>query len=439
MSNVERYSDNMVFGFVKDILAKSGTNEKKKIIVSYYNSFGDEFVEFLNDAYSPFVVTNINTAVTSNYKKLADNSKMFMFKGLSYLFKYLKEFDSANNEIVTVVASFIKSYEYCSFEQGVVIDMILKNLRLGVNIDSINKTLSFNAISCFDVQLCKPYSESKKDKLIENKVSTCYYVEPKLDGVRILATVESNRVTLRTRKGHIVNGYKEIEELLMNSKFVGYTLDGELQKENDFDNTMNDLFSNSQDKKAKFNVFDIIKNEELDQRVCKTPLVLRKELLDEAFINTRGYWLFKKLKDDVVVKVRADVYQGSFVYEKIYNLLDANIDAGFEGIVIKRANSLYEFKRTSDWFKVKKFETLDLKIIDIEEGSGRLEGLMGNIVVMYKGKEVRVGTGFDDNARRDMLDFKLDYIGAVAEIAYQEVTADGSLRFPSFKRIRYDK
>ena len=112
--------------------------------------------------------------------------------------------------------------------------------------------------------------------------------------------------------------------------------------------------------------------------------------------------------------------------------------------MINIALAPYEFRRTNFLLKCKKFNSCDLRIVDFEEGSGRLAGTLGAILVRYKdGNIVKVGSGFYDSLR-DLIWAKRDvYLGAIVEIQYFEETtnADGgiSLRFPIFKDFRPDK
>jgi DNA ligase-1 len=80
---------------------------------------------------------------------------------------------------------------------------------------------------------------------------------------------------------------------------------------------------------------------------------------------------------------------------------------------------------------------LDLEVIDLEEGSGRLVGTLGAILVRYKGGNVvRVGSGFSDEERALYWSQPDLILHKVVEIKYFESTrnADGqeSLRFPTW-------
>jgi DNA ligase-1 len=87
--------------------------------------------------------------------------------------------------------------------------------------------------------------------------------------------------------------------------------------------------------------------------------------------------------------------------------------------------------------------TLDLEIVGYEEGSGRLAGTLGAILVEYKNNVVRVGSGFSDELRREIWKDRIFWFGRICEIQYFEETTNQnggiSLRFPVFKDVRTDK
>ena len=137
------------------------------------------------------------------------------------------------------------------------------------------------------------------------------------------------------------------------------------------------------------------------------------------------------------------LYRGTDT-SKITELLDAEIARGQEGVMINLCDAPYEFKRTWNLLKVKKMNTMDLQIIGFEEGTGRLAGTLGAILVRYKnGNTVKVGSGFTDWLRTEIWNNRRKYLDVICEISYFETStnADGgeSLRFPIFKDFRYDK
>ena len=129
---------------------------------------------------------------------------------------------------------------------------------------------------------------------------------------------------------------------------------------------------------------------------------------------------------------------------KITELLDEMVAQGSEGIMVNLCDAKYEFKRTNALLKCKKFSDADLEIIGFEEGTGRLTGTLGAILVRYKkGNVVKVGSGFTDEMRAEIWADTSKYLGRICTVKYFEETTnkDGgiSLRFPTFVSIRTDK
>ena len=115
------------------------------------------------------------------------------------------------------------------------------------------------------------------------------------------------------------------------------------------------------------------------------------------------------------------------------------ITEGYEGAIVKQENGLYLDSRTWDWMKLKNTETADCPVVDVFEGEGKYIGMAGGLVVNFNGKTVRVGSGLNDSQRMYWWDDKDEIIGRTVEVAFQEVTPDGSLRHPRLKGVRGDK
>ena len=79
----------------------------------------------------------------------------------------------------------------------------------------------------------------------------------------------------------------------------------------------------------------------------------------------------------------------------------------------------------------------------VEEGTGRNEGTLGALVCEYKGNEVRVGTGFSDEKRREIWVDPDNVIGKIISVKYKEETKNKngsvSIQFPVFEAVRFDK
>jgi DNA ligase-1 len=136
-----------------------------------------------------------------------------------------------------------------------------------------------------------------------------------------------------------------------------------------------------------------------------------------------------------------DEYVGELLF-KDFN--KEAIDNGYEGIMIKDPDAVYECKRSTSWLKQKPFIEVSLEVTDVEEGTGRNEGRLGALVCSGQddGKDivVNVGSGFSDSDRSDFWDSRDSLAGQIVEVRADAVTQnqDGtySLRFPRFLRFR---
>ncbi len=139
---------------------------------------------------------------------------------------------------------------------------------------------------------------------------------------------------------------------------------------------------------------------------------------------------------------------------------------GVEGIVAKRADSVYQSgRRVRDWLKIKALRTADVVVVGFTPGKGARRRLGSLLVAWYQHGELvyagNVGAGLDARQIQELLP-RLEaarcqrpafrgtprgparfnvYVEPhlVAEVQYTEVTGSGSLRHPVFVRLRDDK
>jgi bifunctional non-homologous end joining protein LigD len=147
-------------------------------------------------------------------------------------------------------------------------------------------------------------------------------------------------------------------------------------------------------------------------------------------------------------------------------VLETSRALGLEGVVAKRLDSPYRPGRRADtWRKVKTTLGQELVVGGWLPGAGRLEGLLGSLLVgHHDGSGAlrfagRVGSGIDDAAReqlqrrlgplrRDTSPFQATprlphpvWVDpeVVVEVAFHEWTSAGVLRAPRFRGVRDDK
>jgi DNA ligase-1 len=122
------------------------------------------------------------------------------------------------------------------------------------------------------------------------------------------------------------------------------------------------------------------------------------------------------------------------------------IDKGFEGIMVKPINGVYECKRSTLWLKVKPFIEVSLTVKDVEEGTGRNAGKLGALICEGEddGKFIKtnVGSGLSDTDREVYWKYMNKVVGQVVEVRADAITQnqdakdEWSLRFPRFLRFR---
>lgn len=119
---------------------------------------------------------------------------------------------------------------------------------------------------------------------------------------------------------------------------------------------------------------------------------------------------------------------------------------GFDGAILRDPDSGYTIGtvKAGEIVKVKPTLSLDLRCNGVIKGEGKHYGKLGALTVSYNGVNSAVGTGFSDADRESMWAGALmgtdeSPIDRIVEIVCLGVTADGKLREPRFKGVRFDK
>lgn len=123
--------------------------------------------------------------------------------------------------------------------------------------------------------------------------------------------------------------------------------------------------------------------------------------------------------------------------EQLLELMQKQLDAGDEGLVIRQGNK---------WLKVVPTIFADVRVIGVKQGTGRLGKVLGSIQTNYGsvGSIVQQtnskGQLLSDYLFRECLwDNRDKLIGMIIQVGYREITEKGKLRFPKFIRLRKDK
>jgi DNA ligase-1 len=116
--------------------------------------------------------------------------------------------------------------------------------------------------------------------------------------------------------------------------------------------------------------------------------------------------------------------------EQIDSMLDAVTDVGGEGLILRKAESLWVPKRSHDLLKVKNLLDSEGIVTGWTAGKGKLSGLIGALIIKWKDVEFEL-SGFTDSERR-IGNFE---IGSVVNFKYTEVSKDGKPLKARFSRV----
>ncbi len=314
--------------------------------------------------------------------------------------------------------------------------ILIKDLRCGASQKTVNNVakrmgLEFK-VPVFSCMLAHDGAKHPK------KIKGDCLVEYKYDGVRVIAIVKNNKATLYSRNGKIFYNFPHIESALSKPEYNNIVFDGEVMSD-DFQALMKQVYrkSGAQTDDAYLALFDILPLKEFNNGKSKLNSIDRKKELNQL---SKTFEDVIKLVDYEIINFDNEDGQNKF---SIMN--KEALDKGFEGLMIKPNENFYECKRSHAWLKIKPFIEVTLKIIDIQEGTGKHEGKLGAFHVEGDddGKffSLSVGSGLTDEDREKFWASKDNLIGRLVEIRADAVTQsiEGehySLRFPRFKNFR---
>lgn len=391
------------------IRGAQGTNRKKSILSAY-----PEMKNVLRTTYSPFIHFNI----TPQQSWIVMNGDAVFSDKTTTLLRSLAMGELSGGAARTAVKKHLNELTYKSAQM--LMCVLNKTCDFGLAIKGINDVFP-DCVPVHAIQLAKPF-ELRKCQF------PCY-VSPKLDGLRV---TYSDGV-FRTRKGHALVGLTELErqmKCLQSYLPEPLAFDGELMVDGEhFNEISGQLRSFNETDKAHYHIFDIHMG---------APM--------QCFRLSTLHYLAGAVSLAASVEESKRLPNISFVphtvvtsYDAIMEKYQEYLDQGYEGAIVKSESGLYQDARTWDWMKLKITQTEDCRVSGIFEGTGKYNGMVGGLVVCFNGVNVRVGSGLSDLQRASWMADPDEIIGATVEVAFQEVTPDGSMRHPRLKCVRGDK
>ena len=253
-----------------------------------------------------------------------------------------------------------------------------------------------------------------------------YIVQPKYDGVRcraipLMTAVNKDEYLLLSSEENPIFSVPHINAEFARLKLQA-ELDGELYCHGKSFEQVVSITSRTvnlhQDfKDIQFHCFDII-NEQ--------PQIGRTIMTDNLrglspFLQIAPFWLCESLDD--VMKA----------YDKI-------LDDGYEGIIVRHFQAIYERKRSTFVMKFKPKKEDEYEIIDYSEEvtiSGNPKGSLGALICKSgDGNVFSVGTGFTRGQRDHLWEERENLSGKFVKVQYQHLTSGKKVpRFPVFVEV----
>jgi bifunctional non-homologous end joining protein LigD len=284
--------------------------------------------------------------------------------------------------------------------------------------------------------------------------------ELKYDGIRAMVSVAGDAVRITGRRGNDETfRYPEAQAIRAGIRARQAIVDGELvvldaegrpsferlqQRINITRET--DARRLAAEHPVTYVAFDLLQLEGRD--LMTTELRIRKKTLRETIVDAPHILFAAHVERDGVA------------------LFEEARKSGIEGIVAKRADSLYRPGiRTPEWVKIKSWSSQSCVIAGYTAGRGKRSNQLGALIlaILDNGRLVhcgQVGTGFDDKTLRDLKDRLAPLVvdkcpldttpktaepatwvkpEIVCEVRFSEWTNEGMLRHPAYQKLRLDQ
>ena len=325
------------------------------------------------------------------------------------------------------------------YDDAKVIERIIqKDLKCGVSVSTANAVWT-DLIHEYPVMLCSAF-----DQKLVDKVQYPAFVQTKMDGMRFNAIVRDGKVEYRSRNGKEIQLLGNLDEdFIKLAGDVDCVFDGELLVVDADEVILDRQTGNGILNKANKGTISAVEADMVRATIWDfIPYLYFVEGHYSASYGNRWEVLCNLRDSNQLEKVHLVSSWNVENYDEAKTLFEGLLAQGQEGIILKDRNGAWENKRSKTQIKFKGEQECDLKIVDVEEGTGKYTGLLGAIVCESADGilKVRVGSGFNDDHRKT---YGKELIGKIVAVKYNmrstNKAGEESLFLPIFVEVRDDK
>lgn len=414
-----------IHSILTEIASTSSRLEKEAILKREQNNALLKRVFFL--AYDPF--TQFYIRKIPAYNPAAHNQADTLDSVLSSLY-LLSQRKITGNAAIEFLAKLLSNLKE---DDAKVLELIIsKDLKCGASESTANKIWP-KLIHEYPCMLCTPFDQ----KLID-KMNFPAMVQLKMDGMRFNAIVDDGKCQFRSRNGKTINLLGNLEEeFIKMANGESLVFDGELIVKEDnkildrqtgngiLNKAVKGTISAQEAAKVSATIWDIIPYNNFINGRGKTQYGVRFAMLQTMKLGNRIH-----LVEHRIVKN----------FDEAQTLFESYLASGQEGIILKDLSGVWEDKRVKTQVKFKAELDCDLRITDIQPGTGKYEGMVGAYICESEDGiiKVDVGSGLSDEDRTNF-----NVIGKIATVLYnariKNKQGEESLFLPRLVEIREDK
>lgn len=427
---------------LEELRSTSKPSEKADILLKYDSPFTRHLLKVTYDQSTLF---NVKIQDKEIYTWCAGELDLIEAEEEACAVLRFCEHSNSSKQNKEMIVPFVSKLNRGS--QELFVGVLNKNWKVGVSSKSVAKLFP-GIIKQFNVQLSNKYKRGYGPHKLKE-----WILSYKLDGLRCVALRESSdtfyddcKWTLYSRTGKeftTVEHLKQQLESLYN--LHGWTFfDGELYKHGlSFEEVQGPVMAFTQGQVHDMDYHIFVAGDAMKFLANEDPNHVEP-------LAERDFTSAPNIKFVNIGVIRS---------EEIEKHLETAFELGYEGIMLRDPNNLYDYKRSNALLKLKSTISSDESdeqgeiisdciVFDIEyndkfpvirEGVVTYERLLNRIWVLQdNGVKCKVGSGYSLDFRHRYTTSPLDLIGKVVEVQHQNWGSNGRMRFPRLLKVRED-